>query len=283
MTGFVLSPDRREELVALLGDEQRLRAEYPKVADYLETAPGLPGTGDDDVDRAFDLRFLHYMTGGESTNPYWDIVAPFVSSGPAERNNRREVNGGRPKGSARFAYAQTALQATYAYAIPSPETLSWIAGVCEGQGLLENAAGRGYWANLLSQQGLDVLAFDSEPPDSTENISFPLTAGERAVWHPVGGLEELTAARNSGEESHRVLFMCWPPGWGDPMAVNALTQFAESGGEQLIYIGEPKGGKTATDEFFELLAAEWVLNSQDAAFVSWWNLQDQAQHWVRRR
>ncbi|MEV6098563.1 hypothetical protein [Nocardia sp. NPDC051981] len=104
MTGFVLTPDRRDRLAALLGDEQRLRAEYPKVADYLDTAPMIPGSGDEQADAAFDLRFLNYMTGdsAESRNPYWDIVAPSVST----RDGRRVVNGGRPEGSARLGLAQ---------------------------------------------------------------------------------------------------------------------------------------------------------------------------------
>lgn len=45
MTELALTTDRRDELAALLGDEERLRAEYPKVAEYLDTAPMLAGTG----------------------------------------------------------------------------------------------------------------------------------------------------------------------------------------------------------------------------------------------
>lgn len=92
MTALALTPERRSELAALLGDESRLQAEFPKVAEYLDTAPMLAGTGDQDVDAAFDLRFVHYMTGGgeQSANPYWDIVAPSI----AVDGSRRLVNGG---------------------------------------------------------------------------------------------------------------------------------------------------------------------------------------------
>ncbi|MCC3316490.1 hypothetical protein [Nocardia africana] len=105
MAELALTADRREELAGLLGDEQRLRTEYPKVAEYLDTAPMLPGTGNDQADAAFDLRLAHYMTGGPSisANPYWDIVAPSVS----EYQGRRVVDGGRPRGSARLGFAQT--------------------------------------------------------------------------------------------------------------------------------------------------------------------------------
>src|SRR5689334_24741659 len=97
---LALTAERRSELLALLDDEERLRAEFPKVSNYLEMAPTLPGTGNLQVDAAFDLRFTHYVTGGRavSANPYWDIVAPFVN----EHEGRHVVNGGNPEGSARL-------------------------------------------------------------------------------------------------------------------------------------------------------------------------------------
>ena len=144
-----LTPERRAELLALLDDEQHLRTEYPKVSEYLDTAPGLAGTGDVQRDAAFDLRLVHYVTGGTavSPNPYWDIVAPSVS----EHEGRRVVNGGNPEGSARLAYAQMMLQATYSYAIPSPETLEWVSTFCAGHQVVELGAGRGYWADQISR------------------------------------------------------------------------------------------------------------------------------------
>ncbi|SNY89159.1 hypothetical protein SAMN04244553_6162 [Nocardia amikacinitolerans] len=278
MTGFLLTPERHAELADLLGDEKRFRTSYPKVAEYLDTAPRLPGTGDDDADRAFDLRLVHYMTGGESDNPYWDIVAPSAGLPIAAQSGRR-VDGGRPSGSARLGFAQTVLQEAYAYAIPSPETLAWVDRVRDSRGLLEVGAGRGYWAGQLRRLGVDVLAYDSEPPDQVDNVSF--RGG--AVWGHVGDLDELAAARAEGVESDRVLFLCWPPGWGDPMALEALESYERAGGDRLIYIGEPRGGKTGTDAFFDKLATEWNLEDEDAQFVAWWNLQDHAQCWSRRR
>ena len=90
MTGLVLTPERRTELTALLDDGPRLTAEYPKVAEYLDTAPMLSGTANPEADGAFDLRFVHFMTGGSAAfgNPYREIVGPAV--GPdAERGGQR--------------------------------------------------------------------------------------------------------------------------------------------------------------------------------------------------
>jgi len=67
------------------------------VAKYLDAAMALSGSGDDQAGAAFDLRFVHFMTGGPSVsaNPYWDIVAPSVHEG----DGRRVVDGGNTQGS----------------------------------------------------------------------------------------------------------------------------------------------------------------------------------------
>jgi hypothetical protein len=278
VSDLVLTDERRSELAALLENEQCLQAEYPKVAEYLDMAPNLSGTGDDRADASFDLRFVHYVTGGQaySGNPYWDVVSPAVS----ERDGRRVVDAGRPNGSARLAYAQMLLQAIYAYAIPSPETLAWVTQCCDGSPVVELGAGRGYWAALLSAAGVEVEAYDSEPPDRAGNVSFQTEAGQVDVWHPIRSLDDLPP--ESADRSGHVLFLCWPPGWGNHMASEALSRFEQAGGNRLVFIGEPKGGKTGDDAFFARLSTEWELQSQDARHVSWWNLNDVAQSWTKR-
>lgn len=277
MTELALTTARRDELAALLGDEERLHAEHPAVADYLDMAPRLPGTGNQAADAAFDLRFVHYMTegGAGSPNPYWDIVGPSVTM----RDGRRVLDGGNPNGSARLAYVETILQAAYAYAVPSPETVEWATQFCEGRSLVELGAGRGYWAAQLDRADVKIEAFDSEPPDQVDNVSFRNANGQADVWHPVGDLAALDA--RGGVRSGEVLFLCWPPGWGNTMASEALADFEAAGGDRLIYVGEPKGGKTGDDAFFDALVGRWKLDSVDSNFVSWWNLNDVAQGWVR--
>lgn len=278
MTDQVLTEERHRELAALLEDEQRLNAEFPKVAEYLDTALKLAGTGNDRKDGAFDLRLVHYMVGGNvsTVNPYWDIVAPSVS----EHEGRRVIDGGQPGGSARLAYAEMLLQSVYAYAVPSPETLEWVAAFCAGRPVIELGAGRGYWADQLSRCGVAVDAFDSEPPDQVENSSFPRAAGQPDVWHPVQHCGDDLGC--IADRADHVLLMVWPPGWGNPMASRALAEFERSSGDRMIFIGEPRGGMNATDAFFDALSARWKIESQDAQFVSWWNVSDVAQGWIRR-
>ncbi|WP_329087956.1 hypothetical protein [Streptosporangium sp. NBC_01469] len=276
MAKLAMTSARWNELTALLNDEPRLQAEYPKVAEYLDLAAGLSGTGDVDADAAFDLRFVHYMTGGStvSPNPYWDIVEPFVF----EHEGRRVVNGGRAEGSTRLAFAQMILQATYAYAVPSPQTIEWVSSFCADLPIVELGAGRGYWAAQLSRSGLVVEAYDLEPPNKAKNPSFLGAAGQTDVWHPVGDLDEFASSARAADHA---LFLCWPPGWGDKMSSEALASFEKAGGERLVYIGEPKGGKTGNNAFFDALSARWKLDSVDPHFVSWWTETDVAQGWVR--
>ena len=275
MSESVLTPERRAELLALLSDDQLLQKQYPRVAKYFSAAAGLSGTGDREADAAFDVRLLHFMTGDAATsiNPYWEIVAPSVS----ERDGRRVVDGGDLQGSAQLAFAQMILQATYAYAVPSPVSIEWVTRFSSGRPIVELGAGRGYWAAQLSRAGHKVRAYELEPPDTIDNPSFPQATGQVDVWFPVAGLDRLSAA----ELKDSVLFLCWPPGWGNSMASYALAAYEATGGDRLIYIGEPKGGKTGDDAFFDALSERWKLESTDSGFVSWWNLADVAQGWTR--
>lgn len=276
MPELVFTAERRAELRAFLSDDQLLRAQYPRVAEYFDAAAGLSGTGDREADAAFDVRLLHFMTDDEvtSTNPYWEIVAPSVS----ERAGRRVVDGGNPQGSPQLAFAQMILQAAYAYAIPSPRSIEWVARSSNGRPIVELGAGRGYWAAQLSHAGHQVRAYELEPPDTIDNASFPRTAGQTDVWFPVAGLDRLSMA----DLSDSALLLCWPPGWGSSMASDALAAYEAAGGNQVIYIGEPKGGKTGNDAFFDALSERWKLESTDPDFVSWWNLADVAQAWTPR-
>lgn len=276
MGDLELTADRRRELVNLLDDAERLKAAYPKVAEYLDLAPHLAGTGNPRIDAEFEMRFLHYMIDdGSSVDPYWEIVSPLISL----RDGRRILDGGNPEGAQRIAYAQMILQETFAYAVPSPETISWMSGQCAERTVIEVGAGRGYWAARLAAEGLRVEAFDVQPPDRIDNPSFPRKGKHRQTWYEVQEMGQLSAKLQDDAES--VLFMCWPPGWGDEMASTCLHQFEESGGSRLIYIGEPKGGKTANDSFFSTLSTRWDLESEDLHYVSWWNLSDRAQVWTR--
>ncbi|MEV0066674.1 hypothetical protein [Amycolatopsis sp. NPDC050768] len=279
MTELALTEVRRRALVALLDNQGLMEREYPALSEYLEAAPKLPGSGDDAFDAKFDLRLVHFVVDDEESspaNPYWEIVEPLVSA----QDGRRVVRAPGGRSSARLAFAETLLQATYAYAIPSPETLDWVARFCDGRSLVELGAGRGYWAGQLSRLGVKVAAYDVEPLGAAQAALDDQAVDRRDRFHEVNTADGGEGLR--GDQTDTVLFLCWPPGWGNEMASQVLARFEELGGNRLIYIGEPKGGKTGDAGFFEALARGWRLAEVDTNFVSWWNLSDVAQAWTRR-
>lgn len=136
-------------------------------------------------------------------------------------------------------------RARFAYAIPTEEALRLIATHAP---LVEMGAGIGYWAWLLRLRGLDVLAYDIAPPDtSTRNLSFP----RRPCWTMV----EQGDPSLLSQHADRTLILCWPPR-ADPMAAEALRAYT---GQTVIYIGEEPGATSGDEDFVALLASQWVL------------------------
>jgi hypothetical protein len=133
--------------------------------------------------------------------------------------------------------------ARYAFAVPTEEALRTVADASPG-GVVEVGAGTGWWAHLLAERGVDVVAFDADPPPSPTSKWF---AGS-APWHPVGRADESVVADHPG----RTLLLVWPTrneDWGG----DAVARFAAAGGERLAYAGEAVGGRTGDDRLHALL------------------------------
>lgn len=135
----------------------------------------------------------------------------------------------------------------YSWAVPTPRALNEIAKFAP-EGIIELGAGTGYWASLLREMGLDVLAFDASPVQLNRNRHHwnakPHTAIRRGY------------APEAGRHSDRVLMLCWPPQRHRPLSHRALAHYT---GNKLIYIGQPAGGLTATVRFHEMIARDWEL------------------------
>jgi len=161
------------------------------------------------------------------------------------------------------------LRKKFAWSIPTPAA---IVAIANHSPILEIGAGSGYWAYLLRKHGADVLAYDRKPyrlyPD--------------AAWHHTPAWTGVTEgrARKAKKFPERSLMLCWPPQKHhlrepvfrlnlDPrtnpmppamaqerLAYDALTAYR---GETVIYIGQTRGGCTATDEFFDVLDRDWTL------------------------
>lgn len=176
-------------------------------------------------------------------NPYWDIVRRLPLD-PFEWGSEIRVEGylHDPRVRGRYIASRHQLAKTYAWSIPAPNDIAWIAGLLEGRGVIEVGAGTGYWAWQLSQSGVDVRAYDIAPGGNHWCGTVQ--------YHPVL-LGEAEVASLYGD---RALFLCWPP-YDQPLAADALRAYD---GDLLIHAGEGEGGCTGDDDFYRLLSSEWT-------------------------
>lgn len=134
----------------------------------------------------------------------------------------------------------------YAFAIPSEDALEAIARWAP-DGIVELGAGNGYWAHLLSERGVSIVAVE------------PKLRGRRKIWHSMVKGDHRSLARYP----NRTLFICWPT-QGDSWAERALRTYR---GTAFIYCGLPRegaeeGATCATPGFFDLLDREWQIEER---------------------
>lgn len=137
----------------------------------------------------------------------------------------------------------TALSETYAFAIPTDLALHTIADHSPA-GVVELGAGTGYWAYLLAEVGVDVLAIDRAPALSPDSKWFHSSQ----PWFPVRVGDESVVAH----VPERSLLIVWPTR-DETWAADALELFHRAGGSTVIYVGEGPGGRTGDARFHALL------------------------------
>lgn len=167
----------------------------------------------------------------------------------------------------------------YAWAIPADVSIEWLAGWLKEHDILkvvEIGAGTGYWAWMLTQCGIDVNAYDLNPPSAGGNHWHCSDENATGVeWHPV----KLGDARDLAEPENqtRALFLCWPP-YDTSMGEEVLRAYQ---GNTVIYIGETCGGCNAGDGFFDLLDKGWEM-AESGPLHQWWGLHDTMTVYVRK-
>ena len=149
----------------------------------------------------------------------------------------------------------------YAWAVPTSRALNAIK-TFSPQGIVEIGAGTGYWASLLRQMDVDVIAYDASPVEfgrnrfhSNEKSCVPVTS----FTHVLHG-----GPRASAAHGDRVLMLCWPP--GDHNRSRATRERAMShialgayAGPRVIYSGQRRGMLTGSQKFHDALQREWLL------------------------
>lgn len=215
-------------------------------------------------------------------NPYWDVVA----KNPGDDIRKRFRGAWEPDpylpGPDGIGHSRSELVQRYSWAIPSPATLDWLVTYLDGRRVVEIGAGTGYWAWLLGQHGVDVAAYDADPPTASGNHWHCPKEGRDIVgpgveWAPVrrGNHRHLYLPDNRD----RVLFLSWPP-YSEPMGRDVLAAYR---GDTVIYVGEDRGGCTGDDDMFALFDSDWRVDADCLDFVYWSGLHDRMTAYRRAR
>ena len=157
---------------------------------------------------------------------------------------------------------------TYCFAVPDDAVLELIGAHSP---LVELGAGTGYWAALLQSRGADVIAYDNGYRIDGES------AKPGGYWK-AGPYTDVVQGDASALAAHadRTLLMVWPE--RNTMASDALETYS---GDRVIYIGEGRGGATANDAFFDMIASDWI-ETQTLEVPQWDGVNDKLHVYSRR-
>jgi hypothetical protein len=173
-----------------------------------------------------------------------------------------------------------------AFACPSEQAIAALKSFSEQKGVIEMGAGVGYWALILRNAGVDVLAYDKQPSSSLAGRNLPsqrgagkkILSGNEYHGRFDSWSEVLYGDATTPCDTNRVLLLCYPPP-DDPMAVRTLRGFT---GSRLAYVGEFQGD-TGTAEFEALLAANWNLVQEPIPLPNFGNTCYSLTLWSRRK
>ena len=144
----------------------------------------------------------------------------------------------------------------YSWAVPTEEVVRYIAGFDEE--IIEVGAGNGYWASLIEDDGGSVKAIDVSPPEDTYT-----------------DVEEAECLDYFPQYEDRVVLMVWPPHDEDMAAVTV-----RGNPSHVLYVGEERGGCTASNEFFDVIEQEYGLVGK-IDLPSYQGVHDNFYHYVR--
>lgn len=129
----------------------------------------------------------------------------------------------------------------YAFGIPTEASLLSIA-TFSPTGVVELGAGTGYWARLLHDKGVDVVAYDLRPPP--DNLFFPGSE----TWFPVSSGDESVVERHA----QRTLLLVWPT-WNEVWPGEAVRRYHAAGGLRVVFLGGGPGSGTGDSALHAIL------------------------------
>jgi hypothetical protein len=144
----------------------------------------------------------------------------------------------------------------YSWAVPSNKVLIKITNFIEPcESLLSVCCGNGLWEFLIKtcmdSKNITTNPGNVNPTDRLGTVIATDHAKSKYAYMEIDILDAREAVQKYRTEC---LFICWPP-YNEAIATLCLKEFT---GSKLIYIGEPKGGCTADDDFFTELS-KWQL------------------------
>lgn len=102
-------------------------------------------------------------------NPYWDIVKALPHDDLFSYRKSGFSPQSYPRSFDRPDLTRTELVRKYSWAIAAPQAIAFIVETLNGRSVVEMGAGTGYWAWMLEQCGVSVIAYDIAPPARAKN------------------------------------------------------------------------------------------------------------------
>lgn len=167
----------------------------------------------------------------------------------------------------------------YAYATVSSDVLDKLMLFLEknkgivGATVVEVGAGTGYIAKLLQERGVQVEAWDIQPPRSCASVINEYH-GQTPTFVSVRKQSKLY----KGIYTDKVLMLCYPPP-GSSMAYDTLKEYLKGNGKCLIHIGEFKG--LTGDSRFEVLLTKHMTCFFRRSCLTWGTDASHVTFWLK--
>ncbi len=151
------------------------------------------------------------------------------------------------------------------WALPSKKVLNEIKSFVDDDHVLEIYSGKGFWASLLKEMNVYVIATDNFQ-------AFPFYVNTFTT------VENLEAIESVSKYETNVLMMIWPPNDINSLSHQCLKNFK---GYKFIYIGENSKGGYSNPLFFKELKENWKL-VKCTSLINFPGLKDQCWFYVKK-
>lgn len=144
----------------------------------------------------------------------------------------------------------------FSFALPCKEAMNLIKKYSP---ILEIGAGSGFWAKMMHNAGIDIVA---------TSINKGAYALNKQNYFPVKRMEASRAVKIHPDRNVFVSWVNYGDNWGTIASKNIKK------GRHLIVIGEGEGGCTSNDKFFELIYSRHFEEIERLDIPKWYGLHD---------